>query len=110
MPRTHSHGDTVLGSGDPERRHARVKLPFMEVAVVANRNTEMNDPNRIKAEILAAMWEHSEINPDGFREDISRADRRKRRADLHDDIDALLDEFATSTMLINLADYRQPAE
>lgn len=69
---------------------------------MANRNADVNNPARIRAEILAAMFEHSQIDPTGFDPARSREDRRRRRAEIHAEIDGLLDEWAISRLLLAL--------
>lgn len=69
---------------------------------MGNRNTDMNDPAYLRAKVEAAMFHHSQINPNGFSPLISREKRRARRAEIHDEIDRLLDEWATSRLLLAL--------
>lgn len=70
---------------------------------MANRNGDVNDPARIRIEALRVMFAHSQIDPDGYIEGITRESRRLLRADLHATVDLLLDEWAISLSLEALA-------
>ena len=59
---------------------------------MANRNADVDNPKRLEAEVRAAMWHHSQIKPRGF-------DSIRRRAEIHREIDDLLDRWAVSRLM-----------
>ena len=59
---------------------------------MANRNADVDNPKRLEAEVRAAMWHHSQIKPRGF-------DSTRRRAEIHREIDDLLDRWAVSRLM-----------
>ena len=67
-----------------------------------SRNADVDNPERLEAEIRAAMFHHSRIRPDGFDFLASRRDRLAARAQIHAEIDDLLDRWATSRLLLAL--------
>ena len=59
---------------------------------MANRNADVDNPKRLEADVRAAMWHHSQIKPRGF-------DSIRRRAEIHREIDDLLDRWAVSRLM-----------
>lgn len=70
---------------------------------MADRNTDIDNPDRLEAEAQVIMWEHSRIDPNGFDPNWPRQERKAERARLHAEFDKIADRWATSRLLKALA-------
>jgi hypothetical protein len=70
---------------------------------MADRNSDIDNPERLEAEARVIMWEHSRIDPDGFDPSCPRRERQAERARLHREFDTVIDRWATSRLLRALA-------
>ena len=69
---------------------------------MANRNADVDNPARLEAEIRSAMFHHSQIKPRGF-------DSIRRRAEIHREVDQLLDRWAESRLMLALENVSKEA-
>ncbi len=61
-----------------------------------DRNSDVDNPDRLEAEARFVMWEHSQVLPRGF-------DSIKRREKLHREFDSIVDRWAESRLLEAIA-------
>lgn len=68
----------------------------MTASDVPDRNSDVDNPERLEAEARVIMWEHSRVKPRGF-------DSIKEREALHREFDTICDRWAESRLLAALA-------
>jgi hypothetical protein len=67
---------------------------------MANRNADVDNPERLEAQARVIMWELSRIpKPDEYDPRVPRNDRRKAREALLAEFDAVVDRRAVSLLM-----------